>query len=641
LLSILSSLAALQLGGAILESRYKVKRHISELRDEGYDFIIAGGGTSGLTIADRLSEAFPRRNILVVEYGDIEYAPGYWDPPKTVWGDTSGMASRLVLNSLPSPDLNNNTAYVIIGQVVGGSSATNGMFFDRGSRFDYDTWNKLQAVYGEKSDISWDWEGLYPYFEKSVSFVPPPTSIANKFNYTWDTSVFGNSTDIYASLPPFQWGDHFVARKAWAQMGINETKECAGGSKEGLCWIPISQHPITARRSYAGIGHYSSIERSRQNYHLLVKHQVTRLLYPQGNPKIGPPIIEVRSLHDGQLSNITAKSEVLLSAGVFGTPSILQRSGIGPATLLRSANISLVLDLPGVGANLQDHSGPQVQWEYTKPPNFRPDPSEMLDPSFAAKAELDFNSTPAAGPYTLAMSNSAIWISLSNMTTNYSTILTRIHKLAAETLSKELHLPADYESHATLAAGYQVQLVAIANLLANPHAPSLESAFSTGTSVASVLLHPLSRGTVRLNMTNPLQPPVLDYRSASNPIDFDLHLIHLRYLRRMLQTDTLQALTAIETMPGAGVWSDEGLKSYIRNNTVQSFMHPCCTTAMLPLSQGGVVRPNLSVHGAAGLRIIDAGVFPILPSAHLSATMYAVAEKAADIIIKQWSDVSQ
>jgi choline dehydrogenase-like flavoprotein len=282
----------------------------------------------------------------------------------TVWGGNSNTASRWTLNSTPSPELNNSTAVVLVGQVVGGSSAINGMFFDRGSRFDYDTWDRLQGDRqgSQKTDIDWSWNGMYPFFKKSVTFTPPPAAVAQKYNYTWDTSAFDNTTPIHASLPPFLWGDHFVARNSWEEMGIRVAQECANGDKEGLCWIPISEHPVTARRSYSGIGHYADVVANRPNYHLLVKHQVARVVFPKGNTKSGPPLVEVRPLDGSPLFNISVNNEVILSAGVFGSPTILQRSGIGPAAFLESAKIPLVLDLPGVGSNLHDHSGPRVSW---------------------------------------------------------------------------------------------------------------------------------------------------------------------------------------------------------------------------------------------------------------------------------------
>jgi choline dehydrogenase len=143
------------------------------------------------------------------------------------------------------------------------------------------------------------------------------------------------------------------------ELGLKAIRDCATGEKDGLCWVPTSQHPITAARSHAGIGHYTAVNVTRSNYDLLVGHQVTRVLYPNGASS-GPPVVEIRSLGDNKLFNATAKAEVVISAGALHTPTILLRSGIGPSSYLKNANISLVLDLPGVGSNFQDHSGPGV-----------------------------------------------------------------------------------------------------------------------------------------------------------------------------------------------------------------------------------------------------------------------------------------
>jgi choline dehydrogenase len=150
-------------------------------------------------------------------------------------------------------------------------------------------------------------------------------------------------------------------------MGIRVLDECAGGDKEGLCWIPISQHPVTARRSHSGLGHYTAVNGTRMNYDLLVKHQVIRAVYANGTSS-GPPLVEVQSLTDGRMFNVTAQVEVVLSAGAIHTPTILQRSGIGPASFLKAANIPLVIDLPGVGSNLHDHSSPGISWNCKSSP---------------------------------------------------------------------------------------------------------------------------------------------------------------------------------------------------------------------------------------------------------------------------------
>ncbi|CAN9346117.1 unnamed protein product [Alternaria alternata] len=584
------------------------RQHFSELRPS-YDYIIAGGGTAGLTVADRLAEAFPDRTVLVIEYGEVEYAPGVFDPPTTVWGGSSAKAGFFSFNSLPNPDMDDKVASVLVGKTVGGSSAINGMYFDRGSRHDYDAWARIGDPEFSWSTIKWDWDSLFPYFKKSVTFTEPTPSVAEQHGYTWDMSAYGGTTPIYSSFPPFLWGDLHVARDAWKDMGIRALEECAGGDKEGLCWAPNSQHPITARRSHAGLGHYEDVKNSRPNYNydLLVKHQVIRVVYPNDVSK-GPPLVEARSLAGDETFNVTARVEVVISAGALHTPTILQRSGIGPAPSLEAMGIITVLDLPGVGSNLQDHSSPGISWSYSKPSNFSNMPSDMLNPAFANQAAAEFNMTPARGPYTLAMSSTALYISLPNVTEEYMSIIKEMRRVADDG-SAASHLPEG--SHSTLIDGYKRQLHVLADLLENSEAPSVEVPFATGTTMRPIILHPLSRGTVHLNLTDHLAQPILDYRAGSSPIDFFIHIAHLRWLRKVLDTPTMRKYGAVAVSPDPAIQSDEDLKANL----------------------GGVVGPDLKVHGAADLRVVDISILPFLPSAHTSSTAYAIAEKAADIII--------
>lgn len=200
--------------------------------------------------------------------------------------------------------------------------------------------------------------------------------MVEEYGYTWDVGAYGGSTPIYASYGPFQWGDHSVMWDTYKELGIQEPKECAGGDKEGICWVPTSQHPVTARRSHSGLGHYAAVIDTRPNYDLLVKHQGVRVVYPKKGAKT--PLVEIRSLEDNRLFNVTAKAEVIISAGALHTPTVLMRSGIGPASVLEAAGIPVVLDLPGVGSNLQDHSGAPVSWNCTSPLHQTPSQSHPL-----------------------------------------------------------------------------------------------------------------------------------------------------------------------------------------------------------------------------------------------------------------------
>ena len=253
-------------------------------------------------------------------------------------------------------------------------------------------------------------------------------------------------------------------------------------------------------------------------------------------------------------------------------------------------------------------------------------PTDLLNATFAADAIKGFDEAPARGPYTLAMSNSAIYVSLPNITSNYSDITSRILAMVAGGTAAS-YLPPDYRSDPALVAGYHAQLLALADFYDNPRAPSLEATFATGTAMRLVLLHPLSRGTVRLDPAAPLDLPLVDYRSGSNPVDLDLHVAHVRFARAMVDTPTMQRLGAVEVGPAPGVDDVAALREYVKDTMTLSFFHPCCTASMLPKRKGGVVGPDLKVHGAPGLRVVDMSVLPFLPSAHLSALAYAVGEK--------------
>ena len=166
-----------------------IKRQVSHLRGS-YDIVIAGGGTSGLVVADRLTEAFPNseltgiipsvlkltcrtETVLVVEYGEVEYAAGSFDPPAAAWGANAGMAGRWTLQSLPNPEIKNKRADAAAGKVVGGSSAINGMYFDRPSRFDYEAWQQVGRPEWDEHRDQWDWKGVSPFMKKVCGLAKP------------------------------------------------------------------------------------------------------------------------------------------------------------------------------------------------------------------------------------------------------------------------------------------------------------------------------------------------------------------------------------------------------------------------------------------------------------------------------------
>ncbi|KAK0702987.1 GMC oxidoreductase-domain-containing protein [Lasiosphaeria miniovina] len=211
------------------------------------------------------------------------------------------------------------------------------------------------------------------------------------------------------------------------------------------------------------------------------------------------------------------------------------------------------------------------------------------------------------------------------MSITFSAIIDKIRGMAAANGSAVSYLPAEHPAN-------------LLDLLANPKGPSLESAFLRDGDVgAGDPAAPAEPGHGAAQLVKPAGLPVLDYRTASSPVDLDLHLAHIRYLGRMAGTAAMRRLGAVETQPGGTLLRPTRTRHSPADQMVVSYMHPCCTAAMLPKGKGGVVGTDLRVYGADGLRVVDASVFPVLPSAHLSAAAYAVAEKAADIIIRHWS----
>lgn len=407
---------------------------------------------------------------------------------------------------------------------------------------------------------------------------------------------------------------------AYEEFGLSHSKTCDDGDKRGLCWVPTAQNSQNVQRSHAGIGHYSRVADSLPNLDLLVEHKVTRLLIDKEEQV---PAVEFRPVSGGDVRTIRPKREVILSAGAIHTPQILQRSGVASAEYLESEGIEVVEDLPGVGENFHDHCGIPIVFGYDAP---SPNESDIrTNKTFAAEAVAQFRERPARGPYTLAMSNSAAYQSLQDVTPQWENIVADI-RAQIEDRSALQYLPSTAAE--TVQHGYLAQLEILAQALENPEHPILEMPFATGP-VTAFLLKPLSRGSVILNSSDHDATPIVNYATGANPVDLDIMATYVDYFRRIYSTDTWQERNAIEVSPGANVTEHDALVEFVKNTVIQSLMHPCCTAAMLPREKGGVVDSSLSVYGISGLRVADCSIIPTVPAAHTTTTAYAIGEKVS------------
>jgi choline dehydrogenase len=308
-----------------------------------YDFVIIGGGASGLTVADRLTED-PSTTVLVLEYGPFDAH----EPSVLVPGllNLTSTPYWFNLTSTPQSHLNNRTFPVTIAAAVGGGTVVNGMFFHRGAKADYDTWVKLGAT-------GWGWSDLLPYFRKSETFTPPDASFAHEWDIEWDEGVHGTTGPLQISYPPYQFPVVQEYFRAFHELGIQTPRDPNDGSGTGVFWVPSTLNPVSRTRSYARTAHFDRVAGQRPNYHVLAMAAATRIVF-DGQRAVAVEYVK-RDGNTNETLRVGASKEVVLAAGAVHTPQLLMLSGVGDREELDRHGIECVADVPGVGHNFQDH----------------------------------------------------------------------------------------------------------------------------------------------------------------------------------------------------------------------------------------------------------------------------------------------
>ncbi|KAH8597097.1 hypothetical protein B0O99DRAFT_739689 [Bisporella sp. PMI_857] len=584
-------------------------------RQKTYDYIVVGGGLTGMVVASRLSED-KHKTVLVIERGYLDDKPQAIIPYYAYTVDESVM---MRVTSAPNPKLNNATYAVAVPAVVGGGTVVNGMAYSRGSKADYDAWEEL-------GNPGWGWDGLLPYFRKSSSFIPPSPEVARQWNMTWDLSVFGRGP-LNTTIPNFQYPDAASFSGAWRQEGsIPFPRDVNDGSGPGLYWVPSTINPLDGTRVTSRKAYYDPVYQNRANLHLLTGHTVNEILIHKLHAK-GVRIVSRSTNHT---SNVFARKEIILAAGAVHTPHLLQISGVGPKAVLGAAGVKIKKYMPAVGANLQDHPTALMIFNITNP-SF-PNPNSIA-------TNATYNSTVwteyfanRTGPIAGSRGATGAFLSLSQLTS--PSITSNITIFVSETIASPLpYLPSIY-ANPYLLQGYKAQARIIQNLfLTNT---SIVSAFpySGSGSAPAALQKPLSRGTITLNASNPHGPPVIQFNTLQNPIDRTILLAMIRHARRFWASPALSPLGPVELSPGVQYQVDEEiLNALVNKGTLwPSLAHPCGTCAMMPEELGGCVGPDLRVYGVEGLSVVDASIIPMIPGIGLQATLYGVAEKASDLI---------
>ncbi|KAK0460553.1 alcohol oxidase [Desarmillaria tabescens] len=584
-----------------------------------FDYLIVGAGTAGLTLASRLAEDQDVQ-VGVIEAGAYHENDPLVDVPANIGAAGGNADYDWRFSTVPQESVGGRVISPTQGKLLGGSSAINFLAWTRASKIEYDAWTFFSSGQND-----WSWDGLFSYFIKSTSIYPNqtntflgiPSGLGKQPNYHdegFNGPIQASHNVIFSDVEP-------LYAETMNSIGIPMNGDPDNGNDTGLMDDRASVDRAEGKRSYAASYYLRSVCQS--NFHVLTNAEATKVLFQADRSGLQRATgVEFWSNSTSQMFVATVRREIILSAGAFQTPHLLELSGIGNATLLENLGISPLIDLPNVGENLQDHPALGVQYEMNE--GIFTFDALLNNATLASEQNELYNQT---GTGLLAATNAALtFVPFSEEETGdiLTTFDTARYSLPDRTALQQKQY--DFQ-RVWLAAGRVPQLEILLF-----HSAFIEHV--EGRNCITVLaagLHHISRGSVHSNTSSPLSAPVIDPSYLDNNFDVDVMLRGLKFALKIGSIPPLADNIANIVSPPTVLQTDEELIQYIRNSLGTS-QHPMGTAAMAPRSLGGVVDGALKVYGTSNLRVCDASAIPIAIGTHLQATIYAMGEKVADII---------
>lgn len=600
-----------------------------ELSSVKIDYLIVGGGTSGLTLAARLSED-PQINVLVVESGSHHGHTPEIDVPGYMGRNIANPKLDWTFFTVPQKRANGRAVLQPRGKGLGGSSLLNFLGMFRPSKVEMDALEEL----GNKG---WNWDSILHYMKKSETLQPSDLSDdeAVRFAAKPEPHYHGTNGPIKKSYLTVWYEMHAKLLDTMENMGVPRNSETGGGRNEGSMTSFISADADTAKRSYA-YSAYLEPNIDRKNLFVLTDTHVTKVvLEGDGDLQRATGILAVRNEKEISIGGV--RRGVVVAAGTFQTPQVLELSGIGNPSILSQFGIKSVIDLPGVGENLQDHVGVSTIVEVEtsdETADLFADPAVVQKHEDLYKQRKGFFSSVPAVAYIFLTAdklgnpdNVKSWKDHAHARSTEvlaNTIPSLKSGLEKQYAIQQRLLDDKHEAHA--------ELLQFAGRQPMPYAPPAEPG-KKYTSLFCALTHPLSRGTVHIASADPLAAPAIDPNYFANEADLDLVVHVVQAALRAYRTAPLSEHVKRPIIPDQATLDkgEEGLREYVKANCGPVY-HPVGTAAMMPRADGGVVDPSLKVYGTSNLRVVDVSILPMELSCHIQSIAYAIGEKAADII---------
>ncbi len=525
-----------------------------------FDYVIVGAGSAGCVLANRLS-ANGKHSVLLLEAGPKD--TNIWIHVPIGYGKLFKEKSvNWMYQTEPEPGLGGRQVFQPRGKVLGGSSSINGLLYVRGQHEDYDRWR-------QRGNVGWGYDDVLPYFKKAE----------NQQRGADDYHGAGGPLSVSDWRHEDPLSEAFV--KAAVETGIPFNPDFNGKTQEGAGFFQT-----TTRRGRRASSAYSYLRpaKNRGNLHIETSALAQRIVFE------GKRARAVEYRQNGNLRTARARKEVLVSSGAYNSPQLLQLSGVGPADLLKTHGIDVVLDAAGVGNDLQDHLQVRIVTRSAQAVTLN---DVVNHPVRRVMAGVRW-ALARSGPLTIAAGTSGAFFK-TNPRLASPDIQIHFIPFSTDKMGENLH------------------------------------PFS-GFTASVCQLRPESRGSLRIRSADPIAPPEIRINYLATETDRAAFIDGVRILRNILGAPALKSYCVEEVYPGADVTSDEDVLDFCRK-TGSTVYHPTSTCRMGndPLA---VVDQRLRVRGIEGLRVVDASVMPDLMSGNTNAPTIMIAEKASDMILE-------